>query len=261
MTMANDSAKLRDFQERLLEVLTMLDAFLRENGIEYYLIGGSALGAVRHNGFIPWDDDVDVAMMRQTFERFESLDFSSLAEQGLQYCRIGTNPIANGPLGYLYDRRDSDLDYEHCPTIDIFPIDGVPDSPARRRRQFRWFLVYHLTILKRPAENRGRFARAVTKLALSILSDRLLDRLKAIAKRKMLSQSSPDSTLVANMIGRKGYWDEIMPREYFGTPALQEFEGRPLPIPSRYDEYLTHLYGDYRTLPPLAEQHPHHKEF
>ena len=259
--MATDSANLRDFQKALIGVLAMLDAFLRDNGIEYYLIGGSALGAVRHNGFIPWDDDADIAMMRETFERFESLDFSPLAAQGLQYCPIGANPVANAPIGYLYDRRDPGLDYEHCPTIDIFPIDGVPDSKSERRRQRRWFLAYHLAILRRPAENRGRMARSVSKLALALLSDRLLDRLAATAKRKMLSHARPDSKLVANMIGRKGYWGEIMPREYFGTPALQEFEGRPAPIPARHDEYLTHLYGDYHTLPPVAERRPRHKEF
>jgi len=254
-------SSLRDFQLVLLDILLILDKFLNENNIKYYLVGGSALGAVRHNGFIPWDDDIDIGMPREDFERFEALDFSRLEERGLLYCSIGKNVIQNAPIGYLYDRRDPESDIRKCPTIDIFPIDYIPNSNFKRKMQKLWSFVYHLSTSRLPAQNRGKKAYAFTKTII-LLTPKFMFRLYAkLARHNMLSFGKNPTENVANIFGMKGYNKEIMPENYLSDTVLYEFEGHMLPIPVMYNEYLTHLFGDYMTPPPRDEQNPHHKQF
>lgn len=252
---------LKEFQQRLLQMLLVLDKFMQDNNLDYFLIGGSALGAVRHQGFIPWDDDIDIGLSREEFERFESLDFSPLEAAGLKYCKIGQNIILNAPIGYLYDRSDPSIPVEECPTIDIFPIDKVPDSGFKRRLQKFFSFVYHLAIGRTPAKNRGKKAYVFTKIIVSITPGFMFRFYEKVAKRAMLAMGKGKSSCVANIFGMKKYYREIMPAQYVAKTLRVPFEGHMLPIPEMYHEYLAHLFGNYMQLPPIEQQKPHHKYF
>ncbi len=252
---------IREFQDKLLEILLVLDEFLKRNDIHYFLIGGSSLGAVRHKGFIPWDDDIDIGMPREEFERFEGLDFSFLAERKLQYCKIGQNVILNAPIGFLYDRSDESVPYEECLTIDIFPIDDVPASAFKQKLQKIVSHIYHISVGRRPAQNRGKAAKILTTVIVKLTPDFMFDLYEKWAKRAMISLGESTSGLAANIFGMKGYYREIMPKNIIEETEDMLFEGHFLPVQKNYDQYLKRLFGDYMELPPESERKPHHKCF
>lgn len=251
---------LREFQLNLLEMLKELDKVLKENKLPYFLLGGSALGAVRHKGFIPWDDDIDIGLWRNDFEKMEKILQEKLPKN-LLYCKVGKNKIPHAPIGYLYDISNPEIPLEKVPTIDIFAIDNVPDNKMMKKVQNIFSQVYHLCIYRKPAKNRGKKAYYFTKLVLGLFPNFLLDFLQSLSKRIITYWNKNKTKDICNLFGMKKYYKEIMPREYIGNPVLKEFEGYLFPIPEQWDKYLTHLYGDYMKLPPKELQKPSHKDF
>lgn len=252
--------ELREFQLKLLEMLREIDNILKKEKIQYFLVGGSVLGTVRHKGFIPWDDDIDIGLYREDFEKMEKIIQNHLPEN-LMYCKIGENKIQNAPIGYLYDVSNLELPLEKVPTIDIFAIDNVPESKFLRKIQMIFSQIYHLCIYRQPAKNRGKKAYYITKMILFIFPDFLLKLLERRSKKIITYWNKKETKNLCNLFGMKKYYAEIMPKEYIGNPILKEFESYLFPIPEQWDKYLTHLYGDYMKLPPKELQKPHHKDF
>lgn len=241
--------KLRNDQLKLLEVLLKLDKFFKKNKIDYFLIGGSALGAIRHKGFIPWDDDIDIGLYRSEFERMEKL-LTNQKLSKVKYFKVGETKFP--PFGYVQDFENKDV------KIDIFPIDDIPKKKMLRKFQKKISDCYHLSIYKTPAVNRGRYNYYFTKLFILIIPEIMFQGLAKILKRIMLLLGNQNSENIANIYGMKGYFKEIMPRKYIGKPILKEFEGHLFPIPEEWDNYLKHLYGDYMKFPPQEFRKPKH---
>lgn len=250
---------LREFQMKLLKMLLDFDTFCQENHLTYYLIGGCVLGAVRHKGFIPWDDDVDVALARPEFERLESIINPKMADH-YKYEPVEGHSSPNAPIGYLYD-ISSGAPLSECPCIDVFALDGVPKSRFGKTVQHIFLQLYHICILQQVSQNRGRAAAAFTKLFLAITPRFIMNFYKKISKKIITGWPTENAREWANLFGQKKYHREIMPREYLGAPIPMEFEGEYFPVPEMTHEYLTHLYGDYHILPPPEKRVPEHKDF
>ena len=251
---------LREFQLVLNDMLIDFDTFCKENHLPYYLIGGSALGAKRHEGFIPWDDDVDVALLRRDFERLEQIIEGKLPAH-LKYESVHEHSFPNAPMGFLYNISDPSIPLEQAPTIDVFALDGVPDSRIWRKVQKFFCSVYHLSVYRQPAQNRGERARKMTKLLIAVTPNFLFHFYRFLCKKIITRWKVEKQENLSNLFGMQGYDREIMPKSYLGTPKDLIFEGRPMPCPEDIDGYLTHLYGDYMQLPPKDKQIPHHKEY
>lgn len=251
---------IREFQLKLLEVLIELDRVLKENNLSYFLIGGSVLGAVRHKGFIPWDDDIDIGLYRKDFEKMEKIIKSSL-KNNIKYFEVGCVNRKAPPIGLITDWSGKNESLKYAHSIDIFPIDNVPDNKVLRKIQNVFSLIYHLSIYRKPAKNRGKLAYYFTKGILKIFPDFLLDFLQTLSKKIITYWNEKETKDICNLFGMKKYYKEIMPREYIGNPVLKEFEGYLFPIPEQWDKYLSHLYGDYMKLPPKELQKPSHKDF
>lgn len=253
------NTKIKQLQGKLLEMLLKFDSFCSENNIDYYLIGGSALGAARHSGFIPWDDDIDVAMMREDFERFEKLaEGTKIAD--LLYEPIEKHSFPESPIGFLYDVSNPDIPLENAPCIDVFPLDGIPDSSFSRKKMKYCALLYHISVYRQPAQNRGKLNAILTRIFIALTPNRLFDFYMTKMKKAITKYPVCSCNDIANIYGMKGFNKEIMPKEYMGTPKKLFFEGHLLPVPEQYDKYLTHLFGDYMTLPPIEERQPHHTD-
>lgn len=258
-----DTQTLQRVQPILLELLQELDRVCRESGIRYFLYRGTLLGAVRHGGFIPWDDDLDVAMLRRDYERFRRIAPEKL---GASYCFQDwhTEEGYAHPFGKLRKRNTLYVEAkghrlaENGFYLDVYPLDYAPDRESERRELAGKLLqLYRLKLMKSRYTPWREGTRTVAYKRVGYIPYQALTLLttqkKLIARYEALTAAVPQSNTV--------YEQSAMPRSfYFSTDWLGEgrtlsFEGTAFPVPSDYDRVLTALYGDYHRLPP-----PEHRE-
>ncbi len=245
--------ELRKFQLDELSMLKAVSDKLDSVGAQFYLIGGSSIGALRHQGFIPWDDDIDIAIMRRDFDKAEQA-LSQLNETML-YDPVEHHVIPDAPLGHVYMNDGRPL--EEAPRIDVFAIDNVPDSPLLEKVQKLCSLVYHVCILRRPAENRGRLKRMFTYAICKFCPKFLLDFMQKLAYKGVTKWKNTPTKYVCNIYGVSGDREKI-PADFYGTPRYVAFEDATMPIPEKAEEYNTHIYGNYMEYPPEEQRVPSH---
>jgi len=249
----------------LLDLLDSISRVCDKHGLRYYLVGGSLLGAVRHQGFIPWDDDIDVALPRPDFTRFLQVCSTELPH----YHRLYTwpdNSKFRSWLTKLHDTRTTiAIDVDGRPNdagigvnVDIFPLDGVPKSRFLKHRQYlqvRWLRRLSQGFSgRRPLESRiAYFARALAFIVASRWQVRLRARLEVVMRRHPFE----DSEEVCNFLGAYGE-REYFPVAWVGEGHTAIFEGRRLPVFAAWESYLRHIYGDYQALPPVSERVSRH---
>lgn len=234
-------------------------------GITYYLVCGSALGAVKYSGFIPWDDDVDIAMPRLDYKRF-CKEAPELLPEYYFLQNIDTDKNVPFIFSKLRDSRTtyieksiSHIDINHGVYIDIFPIDGYPKEQGEIKKMERSlkFLKLGLSSVYKFNSN----MRLTTKIFLTI--ERILGfnyRTKYFIK-KISKLISAYPTATSNIWCNHGNWQgklEYAPRSQYGEGAWAEFEGLKVRVPEKYDEYLTQKYGDWRADLPKEQQIGHH---
>lgn len=257
---------LQDIQHVSLDILKHLHAFCNEHGIKYSLGYGTLIGAVRHKGFIPWDDDIDVVMLRDDYQRFckiyqDTPDFKLFcSERGNMY----------GTLGRLCDMKrtlvktGSPLFTE--PTgvwIDIFPLDSVPDDRKAFDLKTEEFKTIHKEIINtrwalRPWDGKDRIKGRVHQLYNRCYLQFRLERLVKKHNRLCLTWAK-DNTKMISMLVYPVYID----RDHCSKSVLDEviflpFEGSLFYVMKGYDEWLRIIYGDYMQLPPVEKRVPGH---
>ncbi len=260
------SLTLEQIKRLELELLIEFDRICKDNNLYYTLCGGTLLGAVRHKGFIPWDDDIDVFMPRPDYERLLSGD-EIKKEKTPRYMQFISwkNDLSYYPFLKMVDSRthlevpfmDKKLECSNV-WIDIFPVDGAPRSEKKMDRMFSANLLRRkIWLYKMSNSNYGNIAKQFKKkLALQCLRvinlKRLCDKLDSSAA----SCSYADSEDVAGMLWGYGP-QERMKKNEFEKSIDMEFEGYIFKAPSNYDTYLRGLYGEYMKLPPLDKRIVH----
>lgn len=251
--------ELEELQNRLVQMLVEFRQFTDKYELQFFLVGGSALGAHRHKGFIPWDDDVDIAMMRSDFEQMEE----RMEEHGNRLGDIAYSPsekyiIPEAPLGHLYDMTHLQNGYRNTAKIDIHPIDGVPQSRFLRKIQHFFSVLYYFCQYRHPVKNKGKKVRTVSRIILKIVPDFVLDFLMRLSKRIITHWDNKNSRDICSLFGVAGYDREVMPRSYLMPLKTGEFHGENFLVPCETDLYLKRLYGDYMALPPEEMRKPGH---
>ena len=250
-----------------LAQLRNFDYFVRLAGqhqLRYYIIGGSLLGAVRHNGFIPWDDDIDVALPRPDFDRLSSImqddsitpDDASVNHTWTDYRTNAAYPWVFAKLGLsgtrYYEYRIQHLALPHTVAIDVFPLDGVPSGRTSRslHRVACRLLQLRISDGARRSPTRATLVRLLT----------VIPRSWAIRAYEVVVSLAPynSSSLVANLAGISGYVRNIMPKSWFEQADYLMFEGRRVSAPGMWHQYLQQIYQDYMRLPPESERTSHH---
>lgn len=255
----------REIQNVLLDMLSWFHGFCVENGIRYYIIGGTLLGAMRHQGFIPWDDDVDVGVPRSDFEKLSEI----MKKESGRYAFEGPDSPSREfiyPFGKLYDTSTVLVDNKKIPVrrgvfIDVFPLDGVGNSETDIDKRFhRYSPLYNFFTARTVAPRKGRnplknlAVYAVKAIPQFLLPDKKLLEILCSECRKVPFDGAG---FVANFVGIYGK-KEAVPAEWFGTPVEYRFENIVVNGVARPDEYLTRIYGNWRELPPAEKRVSHH---
>ncbi|GHU75438.1 phosphorylcholine transferase LicD [Spirochaetia bacterium] len=247
---------LADLQNKLVVMMRDVDTLLTTHKIPYFLIGGSVIGCIRHKGFIPWDDDIDIGVMRSDFEKVESL-LSTLKQY--VYESVEKHIVRAAPIGQLH-YVDENYPVTNAPTIDFFPLERVPDNWVCRKMQHFFMNVFHLCVYRQKSQNRGFLSNSFTAIILFVFPKPVLDRLQSLALKIITHWDSDTDLPIANIWGDYGN-SEIFDKSMFSGDNKGTFEGMSLPIPMNPDLYLTQLYGDYMTLPPPEKRHPKHRHY
>lgn len=253
-----DPEMLRSVQLIELEILRELARRCAEESLRWFVIGGTLLGAARHRGFVPWDDDIDVGMPRVDYERFEALCRRSPdARYAWQSCSTEpAYPFLYGKLlrtgTHVVEPAIARLPIRHAIAIDVFPLDGAPGSGIGRRVHGMAFKIAATTVGARIA--RTGLRRYLAYLFRAIPRSWGTDLAGALARRYPFDASP----YVVNASGAWGYHRECQPRIRFEPPAVLEFEGMRVPAPGLWQDYLAQVYGDYMRLPPPPQRRARH---
>lgn len=261
-----DRETLRQLQLKELESLVYFDNFCREHELTYFLLGGCVIGAVRHNGFIPWDDDIDVMMPRRDYERMLKLWKQNESNERFLMLKTDGEVFTGNCFATLIDtsatmvkENQKDIDVPHGIVTDVFPLDGCPDGRFARYMQYYHAMMYSLYISEVVPTKHGGLIKAVSSILLKLVPSRER-RTKIWQKheKKMTRYAFNTHKKCTELCAGPGYMRNEYPQIAFKEVVYHEFEGLQMPIPKGYDAYLKMAFGDYMELPPEDQQTPHH---
>lgn len=258
---------IKEIQNELLEVAKFFHSFCIENGINYYLLGGSALGAIRHNGFIPWDDDIDVGLTRENYEKFLSLFPRRAGKYILKNYRIDQN--ADYFLTRIYI---DDIGIEYSPEFtkisdkrlyfDIFPLDDCPPFLKDVKKQRRKILKLKKIVLIKSYTPQNPLKRIACKLLSALVYHHNCSHYAKMADTVFQKYSSEKHSKICSMSSQYDYYKQMFDFEVYGTPTLHKFEDTFFFVPEKCDQYLSQLFGnDYMQIPPKEKQRKPHRMF
>ena len=253
---SEDNWGIKKLQNCILNIAQYVDGFCSDNNIEYYLMGGSALGAVRHKGFIPWDDDLDIFMTLDNYERFRDL-FNKIGDKENYYLHeLGAS---NGKLTYakirlnkstLIEEVVSDMDLHHGVFIDIFILHNCPMTKFHRYWQYFWCRYLVVKSLANRKNIRGGLVRKIALLLFRIFPKRfLLD----YSLNQIYKYRGTESDVYCHFLGRASLSKGVYKKKLFGTPKRVNFETIKLNVPCGVEQYLHDRFGDYMKIPSIEE--------
>lgn len=263
--------EFRKMQLLELEMLKEFDRVCRKNNIKYTIFGGTLLGAVRHKGFIPWDDDADIAMLREEYEKFKKV----ANQMNYEICFFQDNETdSEYRWGYGKLRKTGTkyirIGQEHlkCKTgffVDVFPMDDIPQSTIGKL--VNNFFCYCLrkilwSEVGKEDKNNSIFVKKTYKELSRISTDKIFKIVKCLSKKSNNESDNLVRTLLFPATGTLYKKNPIkirygMPKSYFTDLIEYDFEGCKLLGTRDYDEILTYIYGDYMDLPPIEQRDPH----
>lgn len=250
--------ELRHWQNKLLDILLYFKQFCEENNLRFYLSAGTLIGAVRHQGFIPWDDDLDVIMPREDYEKLYEL-WPKKADVSKYVCLKSTRElcvkypmtvIRSCDTTCIFD-HSQDLDICQGMKIDVEVLDGVPANRFRARLHWLYALILALYRAQRVPNQAVKYKRVIARILLCLVPfEKARYRISEFCEKQIKKYRFEDCENVRYLS------EPVLRREWFDKPDYLMFEGHKMPAPIGYDAYLRERYGDYMKLPPVEKRYP-----
>lgn len=261
-----DDSTLKKLQELELYLLIKFDEICRDNNLTYFLDSGTALGAVRHGGFIPWDDDIDVGMPRKDYEHFMEIGQSLLPDniflQNRNTEESYKRNAAKLRLKGTYFHEKGDLKYNHNGIfIDIFPFDYLPDNRLHAKMNIKFVIELFHIVRSKHRGNVSMSKSLVRRLFyrfINLLPSAFIDWIEKFSMNYALKRKNNPSSLMTCY-----FWRMSLTNQYlFDTNRMLPvkdcvFAGQIVKIVNDPDYYLSLMYGDYMKLPPLEKRVAH----
>ena len=261
-TYTSDEWGIKKLQDKILEIAVYVDKLCQENDIEYFLMGGSALGAIRHNGFIPWDDDLDFFMTPDNYEKFVKV----FAEKGnkdkffLEPFGVFDNMVTLGKVRFknttYIEESIKKFDISHNIYLDIFILHTAPNSTVKRKWQYFW--AKYIVVKGQSIKDISRYGFALRCLLrfTRVFPKRMLVK---YALKQVYKYRNENSEYLCNYLGKAKFKAGTYKREWFAKTKRISFETVELNAPIKVEDFLSERFGDYMRIPDIdkirREQH------
>lgn len=269
---------VRPYQEAILKVFRVFQRLCEKHSLRYFAIGGTAIGAVRHKGFIPWDDDLDVAMPREDYDVFLQVAQDELPKH-LRVFRGGESKFSPVFFSKIIDVSEgitsklaevTNLDISIPPFIDVFVIEGVPDNTTEikkwwnARRRIRMCQIFRYPRSAGCKDGwRGKIQKWIAVVVGAFLSP-FYPKTKSNVEMMLLADecarkwSYVESTMVTEPAFFRFKFSRVFHKSVFEPARIVPFEDGMICIPAKVEDYLTQFFGDYMKLPPPEHRIPEH---
>ena len=270
---------IKELKKIEFDILKNVADFCDQHGLRYYLCGGTLIGSIRHKGFIPWDDDIDIIMPRPDYMKFMKL--YNRENSFYRVHSLVTDPKWYSTFAEVEDTRTVKIyknfnqEENHGVNIEIFPTDGSPDDEAERKRfwlinnvltriatlaQLNFSISNHFADQDKKFSTVRTLMRTFVKfitipIARCICS--VVNLNEMVTKRAMKYDVDQSQYIGVSTFPHYGYGECVEGRSFLKI-TKRLFEGTLFSTPDNYDEYLSNLYGDYMKMPPKEKQVTHH---
>lgn len=266
----------RQLKNVMLDIYKSVARICDEHGLTYMMSGGTCLGTIRHQGYIPWDDDLDIMMPRADYNKLIELCHQGILGEKYEFSYPNSKTDANNVYLKIFRKNSKYVELATINTpfpkgifIDVFPIECMPSSKLTRTIRSVFANGVELLALARlyaqyPSEPLKQYSSYNKQLRRRYALKKTLGKLAAFAPHKKwiywfdrLASSSKDSQTWGIPSGRKYYDGETFDKSVFVPTKKAMFEGLEVYVPNDTDSYLRNLYGDYMTLPPVEKRERH----
>lgn len=252
--------KLKKLQQTELTILKEIDRICKKHEIRYYLGEGTLLGAIRHKGFIPWDDDIDILMLRSDYEKFLSIAPSEISKDfEIQHSSLIKNywsPFIK--VRYLKESFFRQKHIEHLtnnngPLIDIFPLDNVPKKDSLKQKIQALTIKFNRGMLSYKLKTRHpkKWKGYIVKFCSYFVS---VNRIHRVLNKTFIKYNSNNNKYIVNLASYYSYKKQTVPKSWYGKPRIVKFENLEMPVPKEAEKLLTSIYGNYKELPPIEKR-------
>lgn len=251
-----------EHKEIELDILSNVADFCDKNELRYYLAYGTLIGAIRHKGFIPWDDDIDIWMPRDDYNKL--MEIYNNFDNGpykliTPYDKVSRHTFVK-IVNTLTVKKEAEIDYKNGflgVDIDVFPLDGQPDDQIKYEKWYdklqKYYKFYPYLILSHNNKIKRKIAFPIIRL-LSGGKNNILNKTKKLHCKYPYEKC----TYVGSIECCYDYIELRYKKEWFDDFVFVEFENKKFKAPAEYHKILTQTYGDYMTLPPVEKRITHH---